>query len=64
MYKEDNYKRLYSELSGKDVTNLSDIQKDEIDENIDKLNTNLTEYAKYLEYKFLVEQVLQTRQEY
>ena len=62
-YKEDNYKRLYSELSGKDVTNLSDIQKDEIDENIDKLNTNLTEYAKYLEYKFLVEQVLQTRQE-
>ena len=62
-YKEDNYKRIYTELTDKDVTKLSDIEKNEIDENIDKLNTNLTEYAKYLEYKFLVEQVLQTRQE-
>ena len=62
-YKEDNYKKIYLELTGKDVTNLSDIEKNEMDENIDKLNTNLTEYAKYLEYKFLVEQVLQTRQE-
>ena len=62
-YKEDNYKKIYLELTGKDVTNISDIEKNEIDENIDKLNTNLTEYAKYLEYKFLVEQVLQTRQE-
>lgn len=62
-YKEDNYKKIYLELTGRDVTNLSDIEKNEIDENIDKLNTNLTEYAKYLEYKFLVEQVLQTRQD-
>ena len=62
-YKEDNYKRIYTELTDKDVTKLSDIEKNEIDDNIDKLNTNLTEYAKYLEYKFLVEQVLQTRQE-
>ena len=62
-YKEDNYKKIYLELTGKDVNNISEIEKNEIDENIDKLNTNLTEYAKYLEYKFLVEQVLQTRQE-
>lgn len=62
-YKEENYKKIYLELTDKDVTNLSDIEKNEIDENIDKLNTNLAEYAKYLEYKFLVEEVLQTRQE-
>ena len=62
-YKEDNYKKIYLELTDKDVTQLSDSEKNEIDENIDKLNTNLTEYAKYLEYKFLVEQVLETRQE-
>lgn len=62
-YKEDNYKRIYTELTEKDVTKLSETEKKEIDENIDKLNTNLTEYAKYLEYKFLVEEVLQTRQE-
>ncbi len=62
-YKEDNYKRIYLELTNKDVTKLSEDEKREIDENIDKLNTNLTEYAKYLEYKFLVEEVLQTRQE-
>ena len=62
-YKADNYKRIYTELTDKDVTKLSETEKKEIDENIDKLNTNLTEYAKYLEYKFLVEEVLQTRQE-
>ena len=62
-YKEDNYKKIYLELTGKEVNNISEIEKNEIDENIDKLNTNLTEYAQYLEYKFLVEQVLQTRQE-
>ena len=62
-YKEDNYKKIYLELTGKEVNNISEIEKKEIDENIDKLNTNWTEYAKYLEYKFLVEQVLQTRQE-
>lgn len=62
-YKEDNYKRIYLELTGKDVTALSDIEKNEINENIDKLSMNLTEYAKYLEYKFLIEQILQTRQE-
>ena len=62
-YKEDNYKRIYTELTNEDVTKLSETEKKEIDENIEKLNTNLTEYAKYLEYKFLVEEVLQTRQE-
>ena len=62
-YKEDNYKKIYLELTGKDVIKLSDVEKNEINENISKLNTNLTEYAKYLKYKFLVEQVLQTRQE-
>ena len=62
-YKEDNFKRIYLELTNKDVTKLSESEKREIDENVDKLNTNLTEYAKYLEYKSLVEELLQTRQE-
>ena len=62
-YKEENYQRIFTELTNQDVTKLDETEKREIDENIEKLNTNLAEYAKYLEYKFLVEEILKTRQE-
>lgn len=62
-YKEDNYKKLYAELTNKNVSKLSQSEKNTIDENIQKLNKNLTEYKKYTKYKFLVQEVLNTRQE-
>lgn len=60
-YKEDNYKRIYLELISKDVSELTENEKAEMDENIEKLNDNLSEYSKYCEYKFLVDGVLKIR---
>lgn len=62
-YKEDNYKRIYSELTSKDVSELTEAEKAEMDENIEKLDNNLSEYSKYSEYRFLVDGVLAIREE-
>lgn len=62
-YKGDNYKKMYFELISKDITELSEIEKAEMDENIYKLNDNLEEYAKYTEYKFLVDDIMKLRAE-
>lgn len=62
-YKEDNYKRMYSELISKEFSDLSENEKNEMDENIEKLDNNLGEYSKYCEYRFLVEGVLSLRDE-
>ena len=61
-YKEDNYKKIYLDLTSKDVSKLSEKEKAEMDENIEKLNNNLNEYSKYTEYKFLVDGVLEIRE--
>lgn len=62
-YKEDNYKRIYLELTSKDVSELTEAEKAEMDENIEKLDNNLSEYSKYSEYRFLVDGVLTIREE-
>ena len=62
-YKVQNYEKMYSELMSKDVSSLSEKEKAEIDESIEKLNNNLNEYFKYTEYKFLVDGVLQIRED-
>lgn len=62
-YRQENYKKIYLELTNKDVSGLSEKEKAEMDENIEKLNSNLDEYAKYTEYKFIVDGVLQIREE-
>ena len=62
-YKGDNYKRMYLELTSKDISELSEEEKLEMNENIEKLNNNLSEYSKYCEYRFLVEGVLSLRDE-
>lgn len=62
-YKEDNYKRIYLELTSKDVSELTEAEKAEMDENIEKLDNNLSEYSKYSEYRFLVDGVLAIREE-
>ena len=62
-YKKQHYNKIYFELVSKDVSELSEKEKAEMDENINKLNSNLKEYAKFTEYKFLVDGVLNIREE-
>lgn len=62
-YKEANYKRIYLDLTSKDASGLSEKEKAQMDENIEKLNSNLNEYSRYAEYKFLVDGVLQIRED-
>lgn len=62
-YKEENYKRMYLELISKDISELSNNEKMEMDENIEKLDNNLSEYSKYCEYRFLVDGILNIRNE-
>lgn len=62
-YKSDNYQKMYLELISKNVSELSEDEKDEKNENIEKLNDNLSEYSKFLAYKFLNDEVLKIREE-
>ncbi|MBQ2835840.1 MAG: hypothetical protein IJE68_03300 [Clostridia bacterium] len=62
-YREENYKKIYLELISKDVSELSEKEKNETDESIEKLNDNLNEYFKFNEYKFLSDGVLNIREE-
>lgn len=62
-YKTENYQRMYLELISKDISELSDEEKAEMDENIEKLDNNLSEYSKFCEYRFLVDDILNIRNE-
>lgn len=62
-YRGDNYQKIYLELTSKNISEISDSEKEEMDSNIEKLNNNLNEYFKYTEYKFLVDDILQIREE-
>ena len=62
-YKESNYNKIFTELMSKEVANLSEKEKNEIDESVEKLNDNLNEYFKFTEYKFLSDGVLQIRED-
>ena len=62
-YKKQNYNKIYLELVSKDVSELSEKEKTEMDDNINKLNSNLNEYSKFTEYKFLVDGVLNIREQ-
>lgn len=42
---------------------MTEAEKAEMDENIEKLDNNLSEYSKYSEYRFLVDGVLTIREE-
>ena len=62
-YKEQNYNKIYTELMAKEVSSLSEKEKNETDESIEKLNDNLNEYFRFTEYKFLVDGVLAIRED-
>lgn len=54
---------MYLELISKDASELSEAEKAEKDENIEKLNSNLKEYSKFVAYKFISDEVLKIREE-
>lgn len=62
-YKTDNYQKIYLELISKDITKISEQEKKEMDENVEKLNDNLNEYSRFCAYKFLNDEVLKIREE-
>jgi len=62
-YKEQNYKKIFLDLLSQEASELSEKEKIEIDESIEKLNNNLTEYAKFNEFKFLSDGVLEIREQ-
>lgn len=62
-YKEENYKNIYNDLILKDFEKLEEKDKKELDENFAKLNRNLNEYFKYLQQKYLVDEILKIRVE-
>ena len=62
-YKEQNYKKIYTELISKDISELSEKEKAEMDESVEKLNDNINEYFKFTEFKFLSDGVLQIRED-
>ena len=62
-YKKDNYINLYKDLILKDFEKLEENDKKELDENFARLNRNLNEYFKYLQQKYLVDEILKIRSE-
>lgn len=62
-YMGDNYKKSYEELLGKEISKLTDYEKNEMDDNIEKLYNNLVEYSEFLEFKFIYDEVLEIRAE-
>lgn len=63
-YKENNLTEYYLRFIDKDELDFSDENKmNEIDTNLNKLLNSLYEYKKYLEYKFLIDDVVKIYQE-
>lgn len=57
-YKPEKYKTTYENMISKGLDTLSDSDKKDMDENIEKLYTNLIEYKTYLEFRFLSNEIL------
>ena len=52
-FKKNNYENIYKELIQKDFENLSEKEKNDLDENFSKLNRNINEYFKFLQIGYL-----------
>ena len=57
-YKPERYKTTYGNLISKSLDSLSPAEKEDMDENMEKLYTNLVEYQTYLEFRFLSNEIL------
>ena len=57
-YRKDTYTNIYENLISKKLDDLSLEEKKTMDANFKKLNNNLTEYTNYLEFKFIIDEML------
>lgn len=57
-YRKDTYANIYENLTSKSISELSDEQKRIMDENLKKLDNNLSEYTNFLEFKFIFDETL------
>ena len=57
-YRKDTYANIYENLISQPVSELNSDQKRSMDENLKKLNNNLSEYTNFLEFKFIFEETL------
>ena len=57
-YRKDTYSNIYENLTSKSISELSDEQKRIMDENLKKLDNNLSEYTNFLEFKFIFDETL------
>lgn len=57
-YRKDTYVNIYENLLSKQLDSLDPEEKKSMDENLKKLNSNLTEYTNYLEFKFIFDEIL------
>ena len=62
-FKKNNYENIYKELIQKDFENLSEKEKNDLDENFSKLNRNINEYFKFLQIGYLNDEILKIRKE-
>ena len=57
-YRNDTYTSIYETLISKKISDLTQEEKKAIDSNFKKLNNNLCEYTNYLEFKFIIDEML------
>lgn len=57
-YRKDTYSNIYENLTSKSMSELSAEQKRIMDENLKKLDNNLSEYTNFLEFKFIFDETL------
>ncbi len=62
-YKTDNYEKIYEKIISKPVSELLPKEKKDMDSNVENLHYNLIEYYNYLEFKFLIDEILKLREE-
>lgn len=62
-YKSENYLKTYQELVSTNLEQMSKEEKNELDQNMEKLYDNILEYQIYLQFKFLNDEILKIRNE-
>lgn len=57
-YRKDTYTNIYENLISRKIADLKAEEKKAMDVNFKKLNNNLVEYTNYLEFKFIIDEIL------
>ena len=60
-FQKQEYLNSYEKLISKKISDLNEQEKNKMDENIEKLYSNLYEYNKYLKFKFIIDDILEIR---